>query len=165
MNNYYQTVQERKAEKHKETELNIPTICFKLKDMGVVAVQISYNGSGDSGCIEEFALYSNESLEEGNASIEELMDWSEWEIHPNQADIKCPDEIESFLTEFFESAILNDVEDWWNNDGGYGILTFNVDTMQWKCNNNCYRTETDSYYHEGAIKNSGIDWNKQLYQQ
>ena len=27
--NYYQSVQERRAEKHKENELDMPAICFK----------------------------------------------------------------------------------------------------------------------------------------
>ena len=161
--NYYQSVQERSAEKHKENELAMPAICFKLKDMGVVAIQISYNGSGDSGCIENFGLYSHESLKEDNVSVEELMNWSEWDIHESQSDEECPNEIETYLVEFFESCILNDVEDWWNNDGGYGILTFNVDTMEWRCNNNCYRTETDHFHHQGAVNNTGIDWKKQLY--
>ena len=165
MNNYYQSMQERKAEKYKETELDMPAVCFKLKDMGVVAIQISYNGSGDSGCIENFGLYTEESMKEDNVSIKELMEWSEWDIHNCEADLICSDEIKDYLVNFFEQSVLNDVEDWWNNDGGYGILTFDIDRMEWKCNNNCYRTETDNYYHQGAVKNTGMDWEIKLYQE
>ena len=48
-------------------------------------------------------------------------------------------------------SILNDIEDWWNNEGGHGVMSIMVPSGKYKINNTIYITETEDYFHEGDL--------------
>jgi hypothetical protein len=48
-------------------------------------------------------------------------------------------------------GILNTIEDWWNNDGGYGTILIRLKDLKYKINNNVYYTQTELYNHEGGF--------------
>jgi hypothetical protein len=84
----------------------------ELKDNGLVRLEVSYSGGGDDGCIDTFSGYEiNEKGEEK---------WS-----PDSVPQKFQDEFDDYLYDF----ISNNIEwDWINNDGGYGVVTIDLET-------------------------------------
>ena len=51
-----------------------------------------------------------------------------------------------------EGLELNTIEDWWNNDGGYGSMLLNLETMEFKINNNVRYTDVEEYSHDGSVE-------------
>jgi len=133
-----------------KNKFKFASIINSLKDSGVSYIQIYYAGGGDSGCIEEIGYYCKHQLTEEEVTYEEFKEWRDYGIHPNAMDYtpttKFEEDIENWATE----TILNNIEDWWNNDGGFGVLSINLEEGTYCCNNNCYRQEVDSYDHEGS---------------
>ena len=48
-------------------------------------------------------------------------------------------------------GILDTIEDWWNNDGGYGTILIRLKDLKYKIDNNVYYTQTEHYSHEGKF--------------
>ena len=133
------------------TENNITSLLLQLADRGVTGIRVHYSGGGDSGCIEEI-LYTTETLstdeELAFETIEELSSWND----PLVGDLRYLDSgLASDLDEFANDKILNNIEDWWNNEGGYGFMSIIVPSGKYKINNNIYITNTEEYCHEGSL--------------
>lgn len=96
-----------------------------LKDLGIHEVMVYYSGSGDSGSIEDLTCYDNEGNEIDITS----------ELDENIKDIA--------------DIYLSDIEDWWNDNGGYGNMRINVTDGTYNIENNIYITE--EFLHEGKI--------------
>lgn len=105
----------------------IITVLNKIKDAGHHTITIEYSGGGDSGQIDETL---------GDKEISLTKDFRE----------EC-DVIESWAYE----NILNQIGDWWNNDGGRGILTFDLDTMTYQTDETYYFTDSRSDSHSGEL--------------
>jgi hypothetical protein len=60
-------------------------------------------------------------------------------------------DLNSDISDFAEETILNDIEDWWNNDGGYGTLAIMVPSGKYRVQNTIYITNTEDYFHEGDL--------------
>jgi hypothetical protein len=43
------------------------------------------------------------------------------------------------------------MEDWWNNDGGYGIMVIRLKDLKYKINNNINILNVEEYNHNGEI--------------
>lgn len=124
------------TEKEKEVFKQV----MDLRDKGVEFIKVEYAGGGDSGAIEQYFFY--------NKSVEKVM----WE----------DDNLEHYESEHFNSVltteledhiykILNTIEDWWNNDGGYGTILIRLKDLKYKINNNIYYTQTEHYSHIGEF--------------
>ena len=118
-----------------------------LLDAGVNYVGCRYSGGGDDGAIEEIFLC--------NQMPEDMIQTGEIEYDPELTQVDLPNtklynNITNKAEELFYPAI-DTIEDWWNNDGGYGSAVIALNTMQITIDNNCYRTETDHYSHELEI--------------
>ena len=59
--------------------------------------------------------------------------------------------LESDIAHFVEEQLLNDIEDWWNNDGGYGTVCILVPSGKYKIVNDIRVTEVETFYHEGTL--------------
>lgn len=81
-----------------------------IKDKGYNKLQVCYSGSGDSGAIDDIDLLNDTN----SISIENM--------------IENTDFIKEWLYEVIDEAIEN--RDWWNNDGGYGNITINLNTFE-----------------------------------
>jgi hypothetical protein len=46
---------------------------------------------------------------------------------------------------------LDDIENWWNDDGGFGDMSILVPSGEYHINNNVNFVSTESYGHEGNI--------------
>lgn len=134
----------------KDTEEQLTQLILKLQDKGVSYAYCYYAGGGDSGAIEEVYGFNNRySTAFNTGELDSAVMSSAGETH--HADYSLDNKEESILEEFFLTQ-LNNVEDWWNNDGGYGYMAVRLSDLEFKINNNCYYTQTESYGHEGKME-------------
>ena len=108
----------------------------KLKDIGAAYVHIEYTGGGDSGFIDSTSALNSEN---NFINIHEL---------PNHTELQ---NILLNIADYFEESILSNIEDWWNNDGGFGTLILDLSDLSYRIENNIRHTQTELYYHEGDI--------------
>jgi hypothetical protein len=137
-------------------ETMMTSLLIQLADLGVTGIQIYYEGSGDSGCIDE-VLYTTDKLPEDEEKafdkLRSLNSWEEGAKYLRNLDSGLSSDIENFA----EEKILNDVEDWWNNEGGYGTMCILVPSGKYDVMNNIRVTEVDTYTHEGSLINKSLD--------
>ena len=137
-------------------ETMMTSLLIQLADLGVTGIQIYYEGSGDSGCIDE-VLYTTdklpENLEDAFDKIRSLNSWDEGAKYLRNLDSGLSSDIESFS----EEKILNDVEDWWNNEGGYGTMCILVPSGKYDVDNNIRITEIETFEHVGNLIDQTLD--------
>jgi len=61
------------------------------------------------------------------------------------------DDIENKFKEYCSDSLLQNIEDWYNNEGGYGHIIFKLADNSYTIENNCYRQEVDTFNHEGTL--------------
>ena len=61
------------------------------------------------------------------------------------------------LEEFAHAKILDGIEDWWNNDGGYGTLCILVPSGKYLIKNNIRYSEFHEYIHESDLIKESIE--------
>ena len=124
------------------TEQELTQTLIQLADLGVTGIRINYEGGGDSGCIEDM-MYT----EEKDVSIEDVQNlpWDSKDLR------KLNNELANNIENFTTDTILDTIEDWWNNDGGSGILAILVPSGVYNVLNNIRRTEYDEFFHEGNL--------------
>lgn len=128
-------------------ENRMTNILLQLADLGVTAIKIHYSGGGDSGAIDSI-IYSTEP----NIDFDEIEDLNSWTSDFNLSNLKIPNmDLYNEISDFADDKILTDIEDWWNNDGGYGNLCIKVPSGEYKIFNNIYITNTESYHHQGNL--------------
>jgi hypothetical protein len=94
---------------------------------GVTKVTVEYSGSGDSGQIDDVIYYNK---------------------YGETAFISEKSKIREFIGDFLYNHVLNTIEDWYNNEGGYGIVTIDVMTGEIAVTNNIRIESYDTYYHD-----------------
>jgi hypothetical protein len=102
-----------------------------LKDRGITTVKVHYEGSGDSGSIDSISYYKGE--DEHNINDLDISD----DMHQKLINLCYP--------------MLDNIEDWYNNDGGYGTVTIDLDTLHYDIANNIRYVDYEKYTHEGSI--------------
>ncbi len=131
-------------------EINMMATLVKLADLGVTGVKVYYEGSGDSGCIED-VVYTTEKMDadEENAftDLDEINVWGEDVMPLSKLDSGLASDIQNFV----EEQLLNDIEDWWNNEGGSGSVCILIPSGKYKITNDIRIVETETYYHEGSL--------------
>lgn len=130
-------------------EKEMTGLLIKLADLGVTGIKITYSGGGDSGAIDD-VVYTTEKISNDKDNFDQIADiktWGENVLYVKDLDSDLCNTIESFA----EEKILNDVEDWWNDDGGYGVMLIKVPSGEYKIENNVYITNTETYNHDGNL--------------
>ena len=124
------------------TEQELMQTLMQLADLGVTGIRIDYEGGGDSGCIEDM-MYT----EEKDVSIEDVQNlpWNSKDLR------KLNNELAINLENFTTDTILDDIEDWWNNEGGYGTLSILVPSGEYSIENNIRKIEYDEFFHDGNL--------------
>jgi hypothetical protein len=137
-------------------ETMMTSLLIQLADLGVTGIQIYYEGSGDSGCIDE-VLYTTdklpENLEDAFDKIRSLNSWDEESKYLRNLDSGLSSDIESFA----EEKILDSIEDWWNNEGGYGTMCILVPSGKYDVMNNIRITEIETFEHVGNLIDQTLD--------
>ena len=131
------------------TEIEMTSLLFKLADLGITGIKVQYDGGGDDGAIEWIG-YTNEPC----ASPEDVFDNIDaWDNDSALKDKELYDLIENFA----QSKILNNLEDWWNNEGGFGNLCILVPSGDYSINNHIRVIETVHYHHEGNLIDKSLE--------
>jgi hypothetical protein len=127
------------------TELELTSLLFQLADLGVTGIKVKYDGGGDSGSIEwiGFTKKPCETPEDVDDNMED------WDAESNLADLDSG--LYASIESFAEGTILNDIEDWWNNEGGWGELCICVPSGKYIINNHIRITESEDYTHDGSL--------------
>ena len=127
------------------TENEMTGLLLKLADLGVTGIKIFYSGGGDSGDIDDI-IYTT-TKEASFDDINTLSTYGEDLLNLQTLDDELSDKIRDFASE----KILNDIEDWWNNDGGYGVMLIAIPSGKYKIDNTIYITNSHEFNHEGDL--------------
>jgi hypothetical protein len=133
------------------TELEMTGLLLKLADLGVTGIKVKYDGGGDSGAIEWIG-YTTEKCNTPEDVNDNIDDWN------NDSNLAQLDSsAHALIEDFAQEKILNDIEDWWNNEGGFGDLSICVPSGKYMIDNNVRYYETKDYQHEGSLIEKSAD--------
>ena len=133
------------------TENDMTGLLLQLADLGVTGIKIIYSGGGDSGAIDEI-IYTTEKV----TCLEDLDDLDPYSENVlNLKDLSTS--LYSDIEDFAHSKLLDNIEDWWNNEGGHGTVLIAIPSGNYKINNNIYFTETETYNHNGNLINQSLN--------
>ena len=128
-------------------ELTLKEALQKINELGYKYIRIAYYGAGDSGDIENPDFYS--TADDADHQRIEGLDWRKQFEEQTKRRTLCKE----FMKPIQEKVdrILNDIEDWWNNDGGNGHILIETSTGSYSIENNINITEQETYIHEGKL--------------
>lgn len=134
-------------------ETEMMAVLLELHQLGVTGINIYYEGSGDSGGIEEGHYTTQELSDDIDIAFDTILnDANGWSSSSTATNIKSENpEIWDKLEDFASSQLLDNIEDWWNHEGGYGNLCILVPSGKYKIYNNVRYTQVKDYYHEGEL--------------
>jgi hypothetical protein len=121
---------------------DLDNIMFGLVNHGIKKVVVRYDGGGDSGAIE----YIN-ATKDPNIDYDELETWD----HDYLLD-DIDSELSTLIDDYCHAMLLNDIENWWDDEGGHGYIHINVELCTYKIYNSVKVTEYEEYEHEGSLK-------------
>jgi len=131
------------------TEIEVTSLLLKLSDYGVTGIMVQYDGGGDSGAIEKIG-YTTVEIENAD-DIEMQIDdiWS-------APDLRSLIDNDTYiaLDNYIHGKCLDDIEDWWNNEGGFGVLYLHVASGEFVIRNNIRITEVETYGHRGNLRDN-----------
>jgi len=133
------------------TENEMTGLLLKLADLGVTGIKIFYSGGGDSGDIDD-VVYTT-TKEAAFNDIMNLSTYGEGILHLADLDGELRDQ----LIDFANEKILNDLEDWWNNDGGYGVMIIKIPSGKYEIANTIYVTDTEEFEHDGNLISKSLE--------
>ena len=127
------------------TEVELTSLLFRLADIGITGIKVKYDGAGDSGSI----VWIGYTTEKCNTPEDVNDNIDDWDSDSNLAELDSS--AYSLIENFAEETILNDIEDWWNNEGGFGDLCICVPSGKYIINNHVRVTETEDFFHDGDL--------------
>jgi len=129
-------------------ELSLKECLAKIHELGYKYIRINYNGGGDSGDIDNPDFYH--TADEADTERINGLEWKAYYDEQKKRREQCSEYMESITKKV--DVLLNDVEDWWNNDGGNGHVIIETNTGSYTIENNINITEQETYNHEGTIE-------------
>ena len=133
------------------TENDMTGLLLQLADLGVTGIKIIYSGGGDSGAIDEI-IYTTEEVT-NLEDLDYLDPYSENVLNLRDLSTSLYSDIEDFAT----SKLLDEIEDWWNNEGGHGTVLIAIPSGDYTINNNIYISNTEEYIHNGNLINQSLN--------
>ena len=133
------------------TENDMTGLLLQLADLGVTGIKIIYSGGGDSGAIDDI-IYTTEEVT-NLEDLDNLDQYGENVLNLRDLSTSLYSDIEDFAT----SKLLDNIEDWWNNEGGYGTVLITIPSGNYTINNNIYFTKTETYNHNGNLINQSLN--------
>ena len=133
------------------TENEMTGLLLKLADLGVTGIKIFYSGGGDSGDIDDVVYTTTKEVAFND--IMNLSTYGEDILYLADLDGYLRDD----LIDFANEKILNDLEDWWNNDGGYGVMIIKIPSGKYEIANTIYVTDTEEFEHDGDLISKSLE--------
>ena len=134
------------------TEMEMTGLLFKLADIGITGIKVHYDGGGDSGVIENIA-YTRHPCETPDDVDENTESW--------QPDLNLADTLDTetymAVESFMYQNLLEDIEDWYNNEGGFGDVSIHIPSGKYIIDNHIRYYETKDYQHEGNLMNKSVE--------
>lgn len=114
--------------KNKDKALTWAAVAMLIKDKGYRYLGAYFDGSGDSGYIEQIVASNN---------LEELENNDVWNIINGESltHLDLSDDLQTFISDEFDTISASQ-DDWWNDDGGFGKCIIDL-------NNNSYDLDID----------------------
>lgn len=129
-----------KSQKRLEQAKAILRLC---KEKGATEIVVRFDGSGDSGSIDEVYIDLKEPLIVEYDEESTRYDGDKWVTTSTTKQVQLRDALEQITYDMLEKTGI----DWYNNDGGYGEL--NVDlvqgTIQLEVNSRYTEVTTDTF--------------------
>jgi predicted class III extradiol MEMO1 family dioxygenase len=122
---------------------NLQEELLKLAIEGYKSILVHYEGSGDSGAIDSVAL-SKEEFDSDDFSY-----YSQEYVCESIKDSS----LQSLIEEFVTDKLLENIEDWYNNEGGQGTVLIRIPSGEYHIDNEIRVVEYENYKHEGNIFN------------
>lgn len=136
-------------------ELEMTGLLLKLADIGITGIKVHYAGSGDSGAIESL-VYTTEELDMDEVdAFNELDTLDIWSNENNLSVLNS--ELNDLVQDFVNEKLLNDIEDWWNDNGGEGEVLILVPSGKYQINNRIYITHTEGFQHDGNLLDKTLE--------
>ena len=136
-------------------ELEMTGLLLKLADIGITGIKVHYAGSGDSGAIESL-VYTTEKLDMDE--VDAFMEIDTLNIWSNENNLSVLNsELNDLVKNFVLEKLLDDIEDWWNNDGGEGEVLILVPSGKYQINNRIYITHTKDFQHDGSLLDKTLE--------
>ena len=126
------------------TEEQLMEVLIQLADQGVTGIKVHYDGGGDSGAIEA-VVYTD--IENANFSDIDFLD--EWNHEISLSTLNSS--AYANILNFAQETLLDNIEDWWNNEGGYGDILIKVPSGEYLINNNVRIMNVEEYNHHGNL--------------
>ena len=127
------------------TENELTGLLLKMADLGITGIKVLYDGAGDSGVIEWIG-YTKKPCATPEDINDDIDSWS------NDANLANIDQDSYGQIEVFaQDKLLDEIEDWWNNEGGFGELCICIPSGKYIINNHVRITETEDYFHDGSL--------------
>ena len=123
-------------------ENRLEKIMFGLVNHGIKKVVVHYEGGGDSGAIEYV-----HATQDPDIGYYDLENWDQ-EYLLNDIDSG----LSTLIEDYCQDMLLDDIEDWWNDEGGRGYVYIDVELGTYTINNSVRVTEYEDYHHEGNLK-------------
>jgi len=131
-------------------ELKMTSLLLKLADRGITGIKVQYDGWRDYGAIY-WVGYTNEPC----ASTTDVFDNIDaWDNNNNALE---DNELYKLIEDFAQEKILNDIEDWKTDEGGFGNLCILVPSGDYSINNYIRIIETVAYHHEGNLIDKSLE--------
>ena len=131
------------------TEIEMTSLLFKLADIGITGIKVQYDGGGDDGAIEWIG-YTNDPCVDTADVFDNIDAWENDNVLKDK-------ELYDLIEDFAQSKILNNLEDWWNNEGGFGNLCILVPSGDYSINNHIRVIETVDYHHKGNLIDKSLE--------
>lgn len=111
-------------------KINLIGAMMYLQDNGIKQIAVNYSGGGDSGGIDEVLFRDHNG---------------------DDVDFNCNNLVNEFIEELSHNT-LEHVEDWYNNDGGWGQILIEVPTAEYTIKNNVRISNYETFDHEGQFE-------------
>jgi len=133
------------------TENDMTGLLLQLADLGVTGIKVLYSGGGDSGAIDDI-IYTTEEVT-SLQDLDDLYPYDENVLDLKDLSTSFYSDIENFAT----SQLLDNIEDWWNNGGGYGTVLISIPSGNYTINNSIYTSDTEEFTHHGNLINKSLN--------
>jgi hypothetical protein len=123
-----------------QTPQDLGSALIRLQQLGVRLVVLRYDGTGDSGQIEEVCAYRvAEGITEPKQGYDSL-DWFDGEL------VDLPPDLDAFLMSYGYDQLASNFGGWEDNDGSFGKIKLVGEPAYWEGTiEHNWRTTTEAY--------------------